>query len=152
MFALTGRASDAVQTIAASIAAYRSTGSTVLVPFYLSHQARAHAVLGQLEDAERCINEALMAVETSGERWCEAGKPPHCRRDRIAIAQARRDESRPISSVRSKSPARNRPAPGSFARRRASRSYGEIRAGASKPMTSSRLSTVGSPKASTRLT
>jgi class 3 adenylate cyclase/predicted ATPase len=71
VFALTGRSSDAVQTIAASIAAYRSTGSTVLVPFYLSHQARAHAVLGQLDDAERCINEALMAVETSGERWCE---------------------------------------------------------------------------------
>ena len=49
----------------------RSTGSTALVPFYLSHQARAHAVLGQLDDAERFINEALMAVETSGERWCE---------------------------------------------------------------------------------
>ena len=72
VFALTGRASDAVQTIAASIAAYRSTGSTVLVPFYLSHQARAHAALGQFDDAERCINEALTAVETSGERWCEA--------------------------------------------------------------------------------
>ena len=71
-FALTGRASDAVQTIAASIAAYRSTGSTVLVPFYLSHQARAHAALGQFDDAERCINEALTAAETSGERWCEA--------------------------------------------------------------------------------
>jgi predicted ATPase len=28
-------------------------------------------VLGQFDDAERCINEALMAVETSGERWCE---------------------------------------------------------------------------------
>jgi predicted ATPase len=72
VFALTGRASDAVQTIAAAIAAYRSTGSTVLVPFYLSHQATAHAVLGQFHEAERCINEALTAEETSGERWCEA--------------------------------------------------------------------------------
>jgi class 3 adenylate cyclase/predicted ATPase len=72
VLALAGRPSDAVQTIAASIAAYRSTGSTVLVPFYLSHQARAHAELGQFDDAERCINEALAAVERSGERWCEA--------------------------------------------------------------------------------
>ena len=72
VFVLMGQASDAVQTIAASIAAYRSTGSTVLVPFYLSHQAKAHAMLAQFDDAERCINEALTTVEKSGERWCEA--------------------------------------------------------------------------------
>jgi predicted ATPase len=72
VFALTGRASDAVASIATSIAAYRSTGSTVLVPFYLSYLARAHADLGQFDDARRRLDEALAAVETSGERWCEA--------------------------------------------------------------------------------
>jgi predicted ATPase len=72
VFALTGRASDAVASIATSIAAYRSTGSTVLVPFYLSYSARAHADLGQFDDARGRLDEALAAVETSGERWCEA--------------------------------------------------------------------------------
>jgi tetratricopeptide (TPR) repeat protein len=62
----------AVASIATSIAAYRSTGSTVLVPIYLSYLARAHADLGQFDDARGRLDEALAAVESSGERWCEA--------------------------------------------------------------------------------
>jgi predicted ATPase len=72
VFALAGSPSEAVETIAASIAAYRSTGSTVLVPFYLSYQARAHADLEQFDHARRRLDEAMTAMETSGERWCEA--------------------------------------------------------------------------------
>ena len=34
--------------------------------------ARAHANLGQFDDAWRCIDEAMTAVETTEERWCEA--------------------------------------------------------------------------------
>jgi predicted ATPase len=34
--------------------------------------ARAHAELGQLDDAWRCIGEAMTAVETTKEKWCEA--------------------------------------------------------------------------------
>ena len=58
--------------ITAGITAWRSTGSTVWMPLYLSHLARAYAELGQFDDAWRCIGEAMTAVETTKERWCEA--------------------------------------------------------------------------------
>ena len=70
--ALTGKASDAVQTITSGIAAWRSTGATVSIPLYLSYLARAYAELGQFDDAWRCIGEAMTAMETTKERWCEA--------------------------------------------------------------------------------
>jgi predicted ATPase len=72
VFALTGKASDAVQVITSGITASRSTGATVWMPFYLSCLARAHADLGKFDDAWRCIGEATTAMETAGERWCEA--------------------------------------------------------------------------------
>jgi class 3 adenylate cyclase/predicted ATPase len=70
--ALTGHASVAVQMLSAGIAAYRSTGSTVFMPLWLAHLARAYAALDQFDDAWRCIGEAMSAVETTKERWCEA--------------------------------------------------------------------------------
>ena len=70
--ALVGRAADAVQAITAGLFAYRSMGSTLLVPFYTSCLARAHANLGQFDDARRCIGEALTTIETTGERWFES--------------------------------------------------------------------------------
>ena len=42
------------------------------MPLYLSHLALAHAELRRGEDAWRCISEAMTAVETTKERWCEA--------------------------------------------------------------------------------
>jgi predicted ATPase len=70
--ALTGRASDAVQTIASGITAFRLAGSTTWIPWHLSFLASVYAELGQFDDAWRCISEALTAIETSKERWCEA--------------------------------------------------------------------------------
>ena len=72
LFALTGKASDAIQTINAGIAACRSTGASVLTPLSLSYLAKAHAELGQFDDAWRCIGESSMAVDTTKEKWCEA--------------------------------------------------------------------------------
>ena len=72
LFALTGKASDAVQTINAGIAACRSTGASVLTPLSLSYLAKAYSELGQFDDAWRCIGEAKSTVEATGERWCEA--------------------------------------------------------------------------------
>jgi len=34
--------------------------------------AEAHAELGELDDAWRCTDEAMMLVQTTKERWCEA--------------------------------------------------------------------------------
>jgi predicted ATPase len=69
---LTGQAADAVQTITSGITAWRLTGATVYMPWWLSCLARAHAELGQLDDAWRCIGEAVTAMETTKEKWCEA--------------------------------------------------------------------------------
>jgi predicted ATPase len=41
------------------------------MPFYLSCLARAYAELGQFEEAWRSIDEAMRAVETTKEKWCE---------------------------------------------------------------------------------
>ena len=71
LLTLSGKPSEAVQMISAGIAAYRSTGATMWLSWYLSHLAVAHAELGQLEDAWRCIDEAMTTVETTKERWCE---------------------------------------------------------------------------------
>jgi len=72
LFALTGKASDAVQMLASGITAFRSTGAIMWMPTYLSHLAGAHAELGQLEEACRCIGEARSMIETTNERWYEA--------------------------------------------------------------------------------
>src|SRR5260221_12556377 len=72
LLALTGKASDAVQTITCGLTAMRSTGTTMWMPLWLSYLTRANAEIGQFDDARRCIGEAMAAVETAKERWCEA--------------------------------------------------------------------------------
>jgi class 3 adenylate cyclase/predicted ATPase len=72
LFAVTGRASDAVHTITSGIAAWRATGATIWLPVYLSYLTRAYAECGKVDDAWRCIGEAIAAVETTKERWWEA--------------------------------------------------------------------------------
>jgi predicted ATPase len=69
---LTGRAAEAVETITSGIAAWRSTGATSYLPSWLSNLAAAHAELGQLDAAWRCVGEAMAAIETTKERWFEA--------------------------------------------------------------------------------
>jgi predicted ATPase len=72
VLALTGKASDAVHLITVGITAFRSTGGTLWVPLYSSYLASAYAELGKIDDAWRCIGEAMTAVETTKERWCDA--------------------------------------------------------------------------------
>ena len=72
VLAFTGKPSDAVHTITTGLGAWRSTGATLFIPEHLSCLARALAELGQLDDAWRCVGEAMTAMETTKERWCEA--------------------------------------------------------------------------------
>ncbi len=58
--------------ITSAIAARRSAGSTIYLPFALSHLAIAHAEVGQFDDARRCIDETLTAAEMTKEKWHEA--------------------------------------------------------------------------------
>jgi predicted ATPase len=70
--ALTGKPSDGVQMLTIGIDAHRSTGARHFLPWYLSILSCAYSELGQFDDAWRCIGEAMTAVETTKERWCEA--------------------------------------------------------------------------------
>jgi predicted ATPase len=70
--ALTGKPSDAISTITAGIAAWQSSGSIVFVPWYFSRLAKIYAEQGQFDDACRYVDQALTAVEATGETWCES--------------------------------------------------------------------------------
>jgi class 3 adenylate cyclase/predicted ATPase len=72
LLALDGNNSDAIQMLTSGIAAYRLTGATLHVPLYLSYLARAHAELGQFDDAWRCIDEAMTAAEAAKQEVWEA--------------------------------------------------------------------------------
>jgi predicted ATPase len=70
--ALTAKASEAVGVLTSGIAAWRSTGATLYMPWFVSHLARARADLGQFDNAWRCIGEAMMTIETAKESLWEA--------------------------------------------------------------------------------
>jgi predicted ATPase len=72
VLALAGEASDATKILISGIAAWRTTGATVWLPLFLPRLARAHAELGQFEEAWLCIGEAMTAAETTKEKCCEA--------------------------------------------------------------------------------
>jgi predicted ATPase len=83
LFALTERAADAVRAITSGMTSLRSTGATLYEPWSLYHLAIAYAELGQFDDAQRCIDEAIDKVERSKEKWCEA--EVHCIAGEIAL-------------------------------------------------------------------
>jgi class 3 adenylate cyclase/predicted ATPase len=70
--AMTAKTVDAAQKMASCIVAYRSTGATFLIPWYLSFLARAYAEVGLIDDAWRCVQEAVTLVETTKEKFTEA--------------------------------------------------------------------------------
>jgi predicted ATPase len=70
--ALGGKPSDAIETIRSGINSLRSTGTTLWAPMHLSYLTKAHAKLGQFDDAWRRIGEAIITVARSNENWWEA--------------------------------------------------------------------------------
>ena len=71
-FAFSGETSNAVEAVVSGIAAWRATGSTLWTPLFLLGLARAHAQLGQFDDAWGAIGEATTTMATTKEKWCEA--------------------------------------------------------------------------------
>jgi predicted ATPase len=69
---LRGKASDTVRLLTTGLKAYQSTGATVFVPWYLTYLATAYGRLGQYDNAQRMISEAIEAIDRTNERWCEA--------------------------------------------------------------------------------
>jgi predicted ATPase len=68
LLALMGSAADAVNMIDDGLVMWRSTGGTARVPFYLSYLAKAHAMLGQFDEAQRYIDRAISTLEVTGEK------------------------------------------------------------------------------------
>jgi class 3 adenylate cyclase/predicted ATPase len=70
--ALIGAPSEAIELLNAGIAMARAVQSTMWLPFHLLHLARAHTNLRQFDDARRCIDDAIIVIEATKEKWCEA--------------------------------------------------------------------------------
>jgi predicted ATPase len=72
IFALNDNTTAALQSNIYGLNALRSKEQTVFIPIYLSWSARTYAKLGKFDNAWRCIGEAVTAIETRKETWCEA--------------------------------------------------------------------------------
>jgi predicted ATPase len=72
VLAQTGKPADAIEVINAEIAGLRAMGAPTWGTAYLSHLALAYVALGKLDDAWRCIGEAMTAVEATKEGWYQA--------------------------------------------------------------------------------
>jgi predicted ATPase len=67
-----GKAAEAIQMLTSALSAYSSTGATLHAPFFLACLASGHAQHGELDEAWHWIREAMAAIETTDQRWCEA--------------------------------------------------------------------------------
>jgi class 3 adenylate cyclase/predicted ATPase len=72
LLALTGQVAKAAEMMMSGIGAWRSTGSTLWLPCYLSNLASTHAELDKFPDAWLHIEEAMTAVKATKATWCEA--------------------------------------------------------------------------------
>jgi class 3 adenylate cyclase/predicted ATPase len=82
-------AAKAVEIVTAGIDLWRSAGSTIFTPEHEFMLAMAHADSGQFEDAWRCIDKAMTAMQTTKERWCES--EAHRVAGEIALKSPQRD-------------------------------------------------------------
>src|SRR5262249_43429963 len=92
LLASTNQASKAIQMMSCGIDAWRSTGSTLWTPCYLSDLARAYAELDLGDDASNRIEEASRVVKVSKAWWCEA--EVHRIAGEIALMSPQRDAAR----------------------------------------------------------
>ncbi len=72
ILALRGSAAEAIDAITSGLADYRATGATLWLPSIFGYLARAHADLGQFDEAWHWIGEAMSRVESRKEKWAEA--------------------------------------------------------------------------------
>jgi class 3 adenylate cyclase/predicted ATPase len=92
----TDRAADAIELMNAGAEAYRSTGSKVMVPTYLTALARSYARTRQLDRASEIISQALETVDETNERTSEA--ETHRKAGELALLSAPPDVERAEAS------------------------------------------------------
>lgn len=90
LFALTGEASNAIDLITSGIAVSRLRGSNLLrMPWYLSCMTRAYIQLGRTDEARRCMDDAMGAMQTTKETWQELEL--HCIAGDLALMSSKTD-------------------------------------------------------------
>jgi class 3 adenylate cyclase/predicted ATPase len=100
LLVLSGQASEAIEILTPGLAAYGATAATIWTPLHLSYLARAHAELGQIDDAWHSMGQSIAVLEKTRELWCEpevhrvAGeislksRPPNTAKAQAHFAQA----------------------------------------------------------------
>jgi predicted ATPase len=92
VLALTGNPSDAVSIFTSAIRVFRSAGTRLYFPVWLSLLARAYGELGQFDQAWSYIGEAITMVETTKQTWYEA--EVHRIAGEIALMSPERDAAK----------------------------------------------------------
>jgi class 3 adenylate cyclase/predicted ATPase len=92
LLALNGESTDAIHMLTLVIAAWRSAGRTLTMPRCLLYLAGAHADLGKIDDASRCIRDALAVIDETKENLWEA--EANRMAGEIALKPPQRDETK----------------------------------------------------------
>jgi predicted ATPase len=71
-FTQQGMLGDGIAHIRTGMSAFRSTGGGIMLPYFMYLLAEAYGRLGQAKEGLRILSEAQAAIQSSGERWCEA--------------------------------------------------------------------------------
>jgi predicted ATPase len=72
LIALTGEPSRVLPLITANVATLQSSGVKMFMPLLLDYAARAYLDAEQFDAARNSIQEATIAVQSTGEKWIEA--------------------------------------------------------------------------------
>jgi predicted ATPase len=66
-----GQAQEGIEQLLQSLRAFRATGAEMWRPYWLALLAEAYGILGEPEAGLTALAEALVLVDTTGERWYE---------------------------------------------------------------------------------
>jgi predicted ATPase len=67
--ALTGSAANSIPLMISTRNAHEATGANFLAPLDLAILGSTHAALGKFDDARRYVADAMISIETNGEKW-----------------------------------------------------------------------------------
>ena len=72
VYALTGKPFEGLPLIEPNVAVWQSAGAKMFRPLLLGHTAQAYLDAGKFDAARQSIQEAMTAIQATGERWIEA--------------------------------------------------------------------------------
>ena len=149
-----GKASDDdAKAITSGLSTLRSTGTAMWLPYQLTCLGKTYSDIAKFDNARRCIDEAMTAIETTGETWCEAEVNRIGGEIALIVAGAGRREGGSLFRARARGRAR---AAGEVLGTARGDEPGAALARSGQagrePAICSRPSTAGSPRASTRST